>query len=155
MDQVYLAASLNKIIYLEFCYHLCYLDLLSLNRHLLQKKTFLQKKILSFELKMKSRSHITTKYARFYQNVLAFDRCNKYVIVHFHNVCNISFSTNNRVLTIDLLNRRRSICKVLLRLSSMNLLGFHMKIYVRCMFLFEDHPLLELTFSTEVTANLN
>ena len=83
------------------------------------------------------------------------DRCNEYVIVHFYNVCNISFSTNNRVLTIDLLNRRRSICKVLLRLSSMNLLGFHMKIYVRCMFLFEDHPLLELTFSTDVTANLN
>ena len=84
---------------------------------------------------MKSRSHITTKYARFYQNVLAFflrlkmisDRCNEYVIVHFYNVCNISFSTNNRVLTIDLLKRRRSICKVLLRLSRMNLLGFSYK----------------------------
>ena len=106
---------------------------------------------------MKSRSHITTKYARFYQNVLALsDRCNDYVIVHFYNVRNISFSTNNSVLTIDLLKRRRSICKVLLRLSSMNLLGFsYIKIYVRCMFLSEDHPTLELTFLTEATANLN
>ena len=37
----------------------------------------------------------------------------------------------------------------------MNLLGFSYKIYVRCMFLSEDHPPLELTFLTEATANLN
>ena len=149
MDQVYLAASLSKIIYLEFCYHLCYLDLLSLNRHLLQKKKSFCNRTFSDLSCDRNAKNIVTFISTITRNrqqhnqksflhsahwtqvrcnlKMISDRCNEYFIVHLYNVCNISFSTNNRVFTIDLLKRRGSICKALLPLSSMNLFGFSYK----------------------------